>query len=80
MTDRTRVSESVIILDDDDDYQPPVRAAVRYYERNLGWTAIPDAFAGGTVKPHDTAVVPRCRAVRLPVPPVEPPFKDFRPF
>lgn len=68
----------------DDDWTPSVRAAVRYYERNLGWTVIADAFAGGT--PRDigddpaAGTVPRCRALRLPDPPFEPPFEEFRPF
>jgi hypothetical protein len=57
---------------------------VRYYEQNLAWTAIPDAFAGGTHRPigdDPTAeVVPRCRALRLPDPLSEPPFEAFRPF
>ena len=48
---------------------------MRYYEQNLGWTASPDAFAGGTLAPvgDDPAgeMVPRCRAVRLPDPPRE---------
>ncbi|MEU4420466.1 class I SAM-dependent methyltransferase [Actinoplanes sp. NPDC024001] len=64
----------LIVLDDD--WAPPVRTALRYYERNLGWTAIPGAFAGGTYR----AEVPRCRAVRLPDPAFEPPFQDFHPF
>ena len=68
----------------DDDYQPPVRAAVRYYERNLGFTELPDAFTAGSLKNlggDDTAeVVRRCRAVRLPDPSFEPAFKDFKPF
>ncbi|HEU5108491.1 MAG TPA: class I SAM-dependent methyltransferase, partial [Micromonosporaceae bacterium] len=68
----------------DDDWTPSVRAAVRYYERNLGWTALPAAFAGGTLRTvgDDPAAeaVPRCRALRLPDPPFEPPFEDFRPF
>jgi predicted O-methyltransferase YrrM len=72
----------LIVLDDD--WTPPVRTAVRYYERNLGWTAIPDAFADGTFWPVSrdpaAAVVPRCRAVRLPNPSFEPPFEEFRPF
>jgi hypothetical protein len=52
-----------------DDYNtPPVRAAVGYFERNLGWTALPDA-AG-----------PRCRALRLPDKLIEPPFEQFHPF
>jgi Methyltransferase domain len=71
----------LIILDDH--HQPPVRAAVRYYERNLGWAPIPDAFTTGTFKNlggNDKAdVVPRCRAVRLPTPSFEPPFEDSNP-
>jgi hypothetical protein len=71
----------VIVLDDD--WTPSVRTAIRYYERNLGWTAIPAAFADGTVRTigGDPAAeaVPRCRALRLPDPPVEP-FEEFRPF
>jgi hypothetical protein len=61
-----------------------VWAAVRYYEQNLGWTALPDAFADGTLRSigddPDAEAVPRCRALRLPDPPFEPPFEDFRPF
>jgi predicted O-methyltransferase YrrM len=68
----------------DDDWTPSVRTAVRYYERNLGWTAIPDAFTGGTRQTvgGDPAAetVPRCRALRLPDPPFEPPFEEFQPF
>jgi predicted O-methyltransferase YrrM len=68
----------------DDDWTPSVRTAVRYYERNLGWTAVPDAFAGGTLRtvaddPTAEAVA-RCRALRLPDSRVEPPFERFRPF
>ena len=72
----------LIVLDDD--WTPSVRTAVRYYERNLGWTAIPAAFAGGTRQTigRDPAAeaVPRCRAVRLPDPSTEPPFEEFHPF
>lgn len=68
----------------DDDWTPSVRTAVRYYEQNLGWTAIPDAFAGGTLQNigDDPAaeVVPRCRALRLPVSITEPSFEQFQPF
>jgi predicted O-methyltransferase YrrM len=68
----------------DDIWTPSVRTAVRYYEHNLGWTAVPDAFAGGTVRPVGAdpraGPVPRCRAFRLPDPPFEPPFEQFRPF
>jgi len=51
----------------DDHASPSVRTAVSYYERNLGWTVAPVA---------DT----RLRALRLPDPPHEPPFEEFRPF
>ncbi|MFI6762051.1 class I SAM-dependent methyltransferase [Micromonospora sp. NPDC050417] len=68
----------------DDDWTPSVRTAVRYYERNLGWTVLPDAFADGTLRTlgGDPAAesVPRCRAVRLPAQTVEPPFEEFHPF
>ncbi|WP_203778573.1 class I SAM-dependent methyltransferase [Paractinoplanes rishiriensis] len=68
----------------DDDYHPSVRAAVRYYERNMGFTEVPEAFATGSLKNlggDDAAeVVRRCRAVRLPDPSFEPAFEDFRPF
>ncbi|MEU1124452.1 class I SAM-dependent methyltransferase [Streptomyces sp. NPDC005899] len=65
----------------DDDWWPSVRTAARYYERNLGWTVIPDAFPG-----ESTGVGPpggqeaRCRAFRLPDPTYEPSFEDFQPF
>jgi hypothetical protein len=72
----------LIVLDDD--WTPSVRTAVRYYEKNLGWTAIPGAFAGGTLRSvgDDPAAqtVPRCRALRLPDSVVEPPFEQFHPF
>jgi predicted O-methyltransferase YrrM len=68
----------------DDDWTPSVRTAVRYYEQNLGWTAIPDAFASGTLRnigDDPTAeAVPRCRALRLPASMIEPPFEQFHPF
>jgi len=72
----------LIILDDD--FHPPVRAALRYYERNLGFTVLPDAFTAGTLTNlggDDAAdAVRRCRAVRLPDPSFEPAFEDFKPF
>ncbi len=72
----------LIILDDD--WTPSVRTALRYYEHNLGWTVLPDAFTDGTRAPIGrnpaAEVVPRCRAVRLPDPLFEPSFEDFRPF
>ena len=68
----------------DDDYLPPVRAAVRYYERNVGFTELPEAFAAGSLKnlggDGAAEVVRRCRAVRLPDPSFEPAFEDFKPF
>lgn len=64
----------------DDAWTPSVRTALRYFELNLGWAAIPDAFAGGTVVSVDGEQVSRCRAFRLPDPPFEPPFEEFRPF
>ncbi|MBW6438538.1 class I SAM-dependent methyltransferase [Actinoplanes hulinensis] len=82
----------LIVLDDD--WAPSVRTAVRYYERNLGWTVIPAAFARGTriaegVRTAERMRVsggtgvtgePRCRAVRLPTDLREPAFDDFHPF
>jgi predicted O-methyltransferase YrrM len=64
----------LIILDDD--CVPPVRAAVRYFEENLGWRPVPAAFAAGT----QVGGRARCLAVRLPDSPFEPRFEDFRPF
>ncbi|MCW6010180.1 class I SAM-dependent methyltransferase [Micromonospora sp. CPCC 205371] len=64
----------------DDVWTPSVRTAVRYYERNLGWTAIPDAFAAGSAWPIDGAPVIRCAAFRLPDDLTEPPFEAFHPF
>lgn len=68
----------------DDNWTPSVRTAVHYYQRNLGWTAIRDAFAGGTAMPigaHPEAEpVTRCRAFRLPERPFEPAFEEFQPF
>ena len=68
----------------DDNWAPSVRTAARYYEHNLGWTAIPDAFASGTPWTIGTGpaakAVPRCRAFRLPDPSFEPSFEEFRTF
>lgn len=65
----------------DDSWTPSVRTAVRYYELNLGWTAIPDAFASGTVGTDPRAKpVTRGRALRLPDPSFEPSFEEFHPF
>jgi predicted O-methyltransferase YrrM len=72
----------LIVLDDD--WTPSVRTAVRYYERNLGWTPILTAFTDGThwTIDRDPAAeeVPRCRALRLPDEVREPSFEDFHPF
>jgi predicted O-methyltransferase YrrM len=56
----------LIILDDCD--LPSVATAVRYFELNTGW--VEDAI------PSET----RIRAYRLPDPPVEPRFDEFKPF
>jgi cephalosporin hydroxylase len=56
----------LIIMDDSD--LPSVATAVRYFERNTGW--LPEPIARQT----------RIRAYRLPNPPVEPSFEDFKPF
>jgi predicted O-methyltransferase YrrM len=68
----------------DDDWAPSVRTAVHYFEQNLGWTAIPDAFADGTLRTTSPGLaagaVPRCRALRLPDRSFEPSFEEFRPF
>ncbi|MGW7694580.1 class I SAM-dependent methyltransferase [Streptomyces asiaticus] len=65
----------------DDDWWPSVHTAVQYYEKNLGWTVIPDAFPGARVgvgpKGNHGA---RCKAYRLPDTPFEPSFEDFRAF
>ena len=68
----------------DDNWAPSVRTAVHYYEQNLGWAEIPDAFADGTLwtiaAGPAAEAVPRCRALRLPDSSFEPPFEEFRPF
>ena len=64
----------------DDAWMPSVRTAVRYFERNLGWAVVPEAFGGGTVVDSGAGPTPRCRAFRLPDQPFEPPFADFHPF
>jgi predicted O-methyltransferase YrrM len=56
----------LIILDDSD--LPSVATALRYFELNTGW--VPEPIARQT----------RIRAYRLPNPPVEPSFEDFKPF
>jgi predicted O-methyltransferase YrrM len=56
----------LIVLDDCQ--WPSVATAVRYFELNTGWQAQP--IDGST----------RLRAYRLPDPPVEPAFFDFKPF
>jgi predicted O-methyltransferase YrrM len=56
----------VVVLDDH--WWPSVATAARYFELNLGWRVVPDAFDGA-----------RLRALRLPDPPFEPPFEDFQP-
>jgi predicted O-methyltransferase YrrM len=72
----------VVVIDDD--WWPSVHTAARYYERNLGWKTIPDAFdseptaATGADSPHEPAI--RCKAFRLPDALSEPPFQDFHAF
>jgi predicted O-methyltransferase YrrM len=72
----------LIVLDDH--WAPSVQTAARYFEQNLGWIAIPDAFASGTPWIIGTGLaaeaVPRCRAFRLPDPSFEPSFEEFRTF
>jgi predicted O-methyltransferase YrrM len=72
----------LIIIDDSN--EPSVRTAARYYERNLGWVALPDALAAGTWRriggDPENESVPRCRAFRLPSILSEPPYDDFHPF
>jgi predicted O-methyltransferase YrrM len=66
----------IIVLDDH--WWPSVRTAARYFELNMGWRVVPDAFANGTVD-QETGD-PRMQALRLPDPPVEPAFERFQPF
>ncbi|MFI9359288.1 class I SAM-dependent methyltransferase [Streptomyces lydicus] len=65
----------------DDDWWPSVHMAVQYYERNLGWTVVSDAFSGETIGlgPQGKQGA-RCKAYRLPAPTFEPAFEDFRAF
>jgi predicted O-methyltransferase YrrM len=64
----------------DDVWAPSVRTAVGYFEQNLGWSEIPDAFANGTFWAPADPPVRRCRAIRLPGTLTEPAFETFRPF
>jgi predicted O-methyltransferase YrrM len=57
----------IVVLDDH--WWPSVATAARYFELNLGWRVVPAAFDGD-----------RLQALRLPDPPFEPAFQDFRPF
>jgi len=81
---RKIVKPGGLLLLDDDYHHPSVRAAVRYYERNVGVTELPDAFATGSLKniggDGAAEVVRRCRAVRLPDPSFDSAFEDFKPF
>jgi predicted O-methyltransferase YrrM len=58
----------LIVIDDSE--VPSVRTAASYFQRNLGWTPIPDVFGASR----------RCRAFRLPDPSFEPPFTEFHAF
>jgi predicted O-methyltransferase YrrM len=62
----------------DDHWWPSVRTAVRYFEVNMGWRAVPGAFDGGTV--DQATGQPRLQALRLPDPAFEPAFERFQPF
>ncbi|MFF9621839.1 class I SAM-dependent methyltransferase [Streptomyces griseosporeus] len=66
----------IVLLDDV--WWPSVRAAVAYFEANLGWRPIPGALAGGTTDPAGGR--PRAGAYRLPDPRPTPDFREFRPF
>jgi len=61
---RTLVRPGGLIVLDDTEW-PSVVTALRYYDRNLGWTLVP--IAG------------RLTARQLPLEPREPDFADFRP-
>lgn len=76
---RTIVRPGGLVIMDDHSV-PSVRTAVRYFERNLGWTALPDLVSGGSVRDVGDGSVPRCMAFRLPDTVDEPPFHEFRPF
>jgi predicted O-methyltransferase YrrM len=62
----------------DDDSWPSVHTAVRYFETNMGWRIVQDAFSGGTS--DEATAAPRVRALRLPDPSFEPSFEHFHPF
>jgi hypothetical protein len=66
----------------DDAWAPSVLTSVHYYERNLGWTVVPDAFPRATLTTvaADPRATPRCKAIRLPDPAFEPPFEEFHAF
>jgi hypothetical protein len=68
----------------DDTRAESVRTVVHYYQQNLGWVAVPEAFIDGTVVtriPADPSVrVARPSAFRLPASPFEPSFEEFHPF
>ncbi|MGP3990165.1 class I SAM-dependent methyltransferase [Streptomyces sp. 3N207] len=68
----------------DDAWASSVQTAVRYYERNLGWTVVSDAFPNGSpstvASGPRTEPVTRFKAIRLPDPSFEPPFEEFRAF
>jgi hypothetical protein len=66
----------IIVLDDH--WWPAVRTAAHYFETNMGWRVVPGAFDGGTIDQETGR--PRAQALRLPNPPFEPAFEQFRPF
>lgn len=67
----------------DDQWAPSVHTAARYFQRNLGWEEVSDAFADGSRRragdDPSADLVPRCVAYRMPEL-SEPAFTDFRPF
>lgn len=66
----------IVLLDDV--WWPSVRAAVAYFEINLGWRPIPGALADGIADPARDR--PRIGAYRLPDLRPTPDFREFRPF
>ncbi|HEY8454114.1 MAG TPA: class I SAM-dependent methyltransferase [Actinopolymorphaceae bacterium] len=66
----------LVILDDY--WWPSVRTAVSYYETNLGWASVTDAFE--SVSLDRANGTPRTRAFRLPDPAFEPRFDEFQAF
>ena len=66
----------IVVLDDH--WWPSVRTAERYFEVNMGWRVVQGAFDAATT--DQATGHPRLQALRLPDPPFEPAFEQFRPF